>query len=107
MVNKLSTHTSDFANYEVESLSSDRKYTDGVYTKSTDNIRLWGYVPGKYAILIDYTIKYYLARKEDYEHTITGSIFSEDENGKFRSTNIPNDVDSIDALIRYLQTTLK
>jgi hypothetical protein len=107
MVNKIATHTSDFVNYEVESISSDVKYNDGNFELQTDKIRLWGFVPKKCAILIDYTLKYNFNISKDYEHTITASIYTQDENERTIHTDISDKFDDVDGLIRYLNTTLK
>jgi hypothetical protein len=107
LINKLVGHTKSFINYEVETISSDREYKDGVFTLATDKIRLWGFVPNKCSILIDYTVKYNFGISKDYEHILSGSIFTQDENNRILSTPIPNDVDNINALIRYFQTTFK
>lgn len=113
LVNKIVGHTKSFVNYEVDSLSSDREYKDGVFTLATDKIRIWGFVQNKGSILIDYTVKYNFAISKDYEHILTGSIMTQNENGRVVSTPIPNDFglpnhfDIADGLIKYLKTTLK
>jgi hypothetical protein len=112
MVNKIVIHTESFVNYQVESISSDRKYKDGVFTLATDEIRLLGVIQGKALIHINYRIEYNVPAIEHYKHIMEGYIITQDENGHPVFTDIPKDFglpnhyDIADGLSKYLKTTL-
>ena len=106
MANKIVQYVKS-ADFKVDSLSSDVKFNDGNFELQTDKIRLWGFVPKKCAILIDYTLKYNFHISKDYESTITASIYTQDENECTIYTDISDKFDDVDGLIRYLNSTLK
>jgi hypothetical protein len=106
IINKIDIHSKS-VKFNVKSISSNIEYDDNyVFKSQTDVVSLNGGIKGKYFVELTYTLKYNFGISNDYENIIDGKYMTK-EDGKYKITDFPKELDNENDLIQYLNTQFK